>query len=85
MAGQISDEDKEFCTSAASSLPETVDDTTWSSWTSGLKEASGRKGKQLFMPLRLALTGRARGPEMGAILKLLGSERAKARLNGKSA
>ncbi len=85
MAGQIADEDKAFCAAAADCLPEDVDAATWSAWTNQLKTETGRKGKGLFMPLRLALTGRSRGPEMGAILALLGSERAKARLRGDAA
>ena len=85
MAGQIEDEDAAFCAAAAESLPEELTDTTWSEWTSALKAETGRKGKGLFMPLRRALTGRNRGPEMGAILILLGSERAKGRLRGEAA
>lgn len=85
MAGQIDDADAAFCAAAADSLPDEITDTTWSEWTSALKAETGRKGKTLFMPLRLALTGRNRGPEMGAILSLLGSERAKGRLRGEAA
>ncbi|MEL7097259.1 MAG: glutamate--tRNA ligase [Pseudomonadota bacterium] len=44
---------------------------TWSAWTSTVKDVTGRKGKGLFMPLRLALTGQARGPEMAALMPLL--------------
>ena len=44
---------------------------TWSTWTSAVKEASGRKGKQLFMPLRQAVTGLQRGPEMADVMPLL--------------
>ncbi len=84
MAGQIADEDKAFCAEAAECLPEEVDEGTWTAWTAQLKETTGRKGKTLFMPLRLALTGRSRGPEMSEILTLLGSERAKARLRGEA-
>lgn len=84
-SGQIEDEDKEFCDAAAACLPDSIDEETWGTWTKTLKSETGRKGKTLFMPLRRALTGRNRGPEMGAILKLLGSERAKARLRGESA
>ena len=84
MAGQIEAEDADFCRAAAECLPDAISDTTWSEWTSLLKSETGRKGKGLFMPLRRALTGRNRGPEMGAILKLLGSERAKARLMGEA-
>jgi len=82
MPGQIADEDVEFCKIAAAALPETITDQTWSELTTHLKEVTGRKGKSLFMPLRMALTGRPHGPEMGAMLSLLGADKAKARLNG---
>lgn len=85
MAGQIEDEDAEFCKTAADCLPAKITDATWSEWTSTLKEQTGRKGKGLFLPLRLALTGRRGGPSMGAILDLLGSEKAAARLRGETA
>jgi glutamyl-tRNA synthetase len=45
-----------------------------------LKQTTGRKGKSLFLPLRLALTGRASGPEMAPLLKLIGKDRALQRL-----
>lgn len=54
----------------------------WHALTAALKDATGRKGKTLFLPLRLALTGRAQGPDMAALLPLIGRERAIARLNG---
>ena len=44
---------------------------TWSTWTSAVKEATGRKGKSLFMPLRLAITGQQRGPEMADVMPML--------------
>jgi glutamyl-tRNA synthetase len=47
------------------------DGTTWKSWTDAVKAETGRKGKGLFMPLRKALTGRAKGPEMAAFLPLM--------------
>jgi glutamyl-tRNA synthetase len=53
----------------------------WGALTTALKEASGRKGKALFMPLRLALTGREHGPDMAALLPLIGKERALKRLS----
>lgn len=84
MAGQIEDEDKDFCVAAADCLPDDIDGDTWGAWTGTLKSETGRKGKSLFMPLRRALTGRNRGPEMGAILQILGAERAKARLRGEA-
>jgi len=82
MAGQIADEDKEFCMAAAACLPTTLNADTWSEWTGRLKEETGRKGKSLFLPLRLALTGRRGGPGMGALLVMLGAEKAKGRLKG---
>jgi len=85
MPGQIADEDKGFCSQSAKTLPSNIDENTWGEWTSALKDSTGRKGKSLFYPLRMALTGRARGPGMDQILPLLGAERAKSRLQGKSA
>ena len=85
MAGQIADEDAEFCKTAAQCLPAEFTDATWSEWTGKLKKQTGRKGKNLFLPLRLALTGRRGGPSMGDILDLLGSEKAAARLRGEVA
>lgn len=70
---EIAAEDRDFITDAATALPaEPWDDQTWKNWTSSLKESSGRKGKQLFMPLRLALTGRSDGPELKSLLPLIG-------------
>ena len=55
-------------------------DDPWHALTDRLKEATGRKGRALFRPLRLALTGRESGPEMAPLLKLIGKERALERL-----
>jgi len=52
----------------------------WARLTSELKEATGRKGKALFLPLRQALTARDHGPDMAALLPLIGREAAVARL-----
>ena len=52
----------------------------WRVWTGALKEITGRKGKELFLPLRLALTGREHGPDMAALLPLIGRERALERM-----
>lgn len=77
----IADEDREFITLAASLLPaEPWDSETWKSWTSAVKQDSNRKGKQLFLPLRLALTGRADGPELKFLLPLIGRTACLARL-----
>ncbi|MGV6805593.1 MAG: glutamate--tRNA ligase [Ruegeria sp.] len=68
----IDDEDREFVAQAMALLPEgPFDGETWGQWTAVVKEATGRKGKGLFMPLRKALTGMERGPEMATFLPLL--------------
>ncbi|MDA7423281.1 glutamate--tRNA ligase [Thalassococcus lentus] len=68
----VDDEDKEFVAQAISMLPEPpYNADTWSEWTGAVKEATGRKGKGLFMPLRKAVTGRQRGPEMADVMQLL--------------
>ena len=79
--GVINAEDKEFITSARGLLPPAPwDGTTWKVWTEAVKTATGRKGKELFMPLRRALTGLDHGPELAALLPLIGREKALARL-----
>lgn len=71
----LSEEDRDFARTAFDHLPpEPWDETTWKIWTEALKQSSGRKGKALFMPLRLALTGRDKGPEIASLLPLLGRE-----------
>ncbi|MES0863832.1 glutamate--tRNA ligase [Ruegeria sp. SCPT10] len=68
----IADEDRDFIAEAIALLPDgPFDAETWGTWTKAVKEATGRKGKGLFMPLRKALTGMERGPEMAALLPLL--------------
>ena len=68
----IDDEDKEFVAEAMALLPEgPFDGETWGAWTKAVKEATGRKGRGLFMPLRKALTGQSHGPDMSAVLPLL--------------
>lgn len=54
----------------------------WAALTDALKAATGRKGKALFLPLRRALTGRDHGPDMAALLPLIGKDRALERLGG---
>ena len=68
----VADEDRDFVKTALALLPPLpYDDTTWSDWTARVKAATGRKGKGLFMPLRLAVTGRVDGPEMAQVMPLL--------------
>ncbi|MDJ0857663.1 MAG: glutamate--tRNA ligase [Dinoroseobacter sp.] len=69
---EIAEDDQEFVAQALAALPPLpFDENTWSSWTSAMKDATGRKGRALFMPLRHALTGRKRGPEMADLMPLL--------------
>ncbi|MEM5469616.1 glutamate--tRNA ligase [Celeribacter marinus] len=68
----IDDEDTDFITEAFTMLPAhpyTLD--TWKEWTTAVKDATGRKGKGLFMPLRKAVTGMERGPDMSNVMPLL--------------
>jgi glutamyl-tRNA synthetase len=74
-------DDRTFSAQAADAA-EALDwsDAPWAQLTSALKATTGRKGKSLFLPLRLALTGEDHGPEMAALLPLIGQDRAIARL-----
>ncbi|MGV8832796.1 MAG: glutamate--tRNA ligase [Devosia sp.] len=77
----IAEEDHEFLALARAMLPaEPWTIETWSEWTGALKGATGRKGKALFLPLRLALTGRHDGPELKSLLPLVGRTACLARL-----
>ncbi|AUC53497.1 glutamate--tRNA ligase [Sagittula sp. P11] len=68
----VADEDKDFVAQAFGMLGEPpYGPETWSQWTGAVKEATGRKGKGLFMPLRKAVTGLERGPEMADVMQLL--------------
>lgn len=68
----ISDEDKDFIPAAYALLPEPpYTSETWKEWTSAVKDATGRKGKGLFMPLRKAVTGMERGPDMSHVMPLM--------------
>ncbi len=68
----VDPEDREFVEQAFALLPEPpYGPDTWGAWTNAVKEATGRKGKALFMPLRKAVTGRERGPEMADVMRLL--------------
>jgi len=65
--------------------PEPWDGETWKAWTNAVREWTGAKGRALFMPLRLALTGLDHGPDLSALLPLIGRERAARRLAGERA
>lgn len=75
----IDDEDRAFVTEAMALLPEGPFDTeTWGTWTGAVKQATGRKGRALFMPLRKALTGQTQGPDMASLMPLLQVVKARA-------
>ena len=75
-------QDLEFLAIAASVLPQEITDNTWQEWTKLIAANSGKKGKELFMPLRLALTGQNSGPELKNLLPLLSREEILNRLIG---
>ena len=77
---------KEVTKAAAVLLPAgPVDASIWKMWTTAIAAETGIQGKGLFMPLRLALTGRDAGPELASLLAIMGRDRILARLNGVSA
>lgn len=68
----ISATDESFIKTALSLLPARPwSETTWKTWTEDVKSTTGRKGKDLFMPLRKALTGLDHGPDMSKLMPLL--------------
>ena len=79
-------EDRDYLCAAAEAAAalEWVDDP-WGALTGVLKERTGRKGRALFLPLRRALTGRDEGPDMHALLPLIGRDRALERLRAATA
>ncbi|WP_309084486.1 glutamate--tRNA ligase [Chelativorans sp.] len=71
----LPEEDRDFFDAALELLPpKPWDGETWRVWTDRVKEKTGRKGKALFKPLRLALTGRESGPELAELLPLIERE-----------
>ena len=71
-APDVADEDKAFVDTALTMLPERPwTNETWKVWTGTVKDATGRKGRGLFMPLRKALTGMEHGPDMSKLMPLL--------------
>lgn len=78
----VAEGDRAFLAEAAARLPDDPwDETTWTTWTEAVKAATGRKGRALFLPLRLALTGLDHGPEMKRLLPLIGRKNTSARLS----
>ena len=78
---QLSHDDRALVREAAA-VAETLDWSAepWRSLTDALKSSTERKGKALFLPLRLALTGRESGPEMAGLVERMGKDRAVSRL-----
>jgi len=74
-------DDKVFLAAALATLPESFSPATWGEWTGALKTQTGRKGKELFLPLRRALTGQDHGPELAALLPVWGPAEVRARLS----
>lgn len=86
MASEIAADDRAFCSLAAEMLPaEPWGEGVWDEWLAALKAKADRKGRALFHPLRIALTGREQGPELRAILPFIGRARASARLCAETA
>ena len=76
-------EDSELTNKGAELLPpEPWNEETFGSWIKALKEASGKNGKELYHPVRLALTGMEDGPELKVLLPLIGWNKAQKRLKG---
>lgn len=77
----LPDADAAFIKSSLDVLPEEWNADIWNNWLNKVKEATGRKGKDLFMPLRLALTGQAHGPELAPLMQHWGRAEVVARLS----
>lgn len=78
--------DASFTNVAATLLPSGQwGEQSWDQFVHAVKEKTGRKGKELFMPLRLALTAMEHGPDMKTLFALIGRERAEKRLKGEAA
>ena len=76
--------DENFLNTALETLPEgNFDKNTWTNWTSILMEETGRKGKELYNPLRMCLTGQNKGPEMATLVFLMGRVKVLERLTNK--
>jgi glutamyl-tRNA synthetase len=75
-------ENQDFLDSALEVLPtDQFNEKTWSIWTKKLSEETGKKGKELYMPLRLCLTGQNKGPEMADLILMMGRDKVIKRLS----
>ena len=75
-------ENQDFLDSALEALPkDQFNEKTWSTWTQKLSQKTGKKGKELYMPLRLCLTGQNKGPEMADLILMMGRDKVINRLS----
>ena len=75
--------DQDFLNICSKLLPsDNWDEATWEKWMAKIIEHTGRKGKDLFMPIRLALTAQEHGPELKSLIYLLGKDKIIQRLCG---
>ena len=75
-------ENQDFLNSALEALPkDQFNEKTWSTWTQKLSQITGKKGKELYMPLRLCLTGQNKGPEMADLILMMGRDKVIKRLS----
>jgi glutamyl-tRNA synthetase len=73
--------ERELLLTAGSLLPpEPWGDDVWNQWIAALEQVTGRSGEALLVPLRLSLTGEDSGPDLAALLPLIGRSRAASRL-----
>ena len=85
IAPQISENDHEFLSMICELLPQDLDENVWDRWIALIKSKTDRKGKDLFMPIRKAITGTEHGPELKHILPLIKRETVIKRLKGEKA
>ena len=75
-------ENQDFLDTALEVLPiDQFNEKTWSTWTKKLSQVTGKKGKELYMPLRLCLTGQNKGPEMADLILMMGRDKIIKRLS----
>ncbi len=77
---KLSEDSLRVIVAAQETIPPEMTPESWKAWASAISTATGAKGKALYQPLRLALTGEEHGPEMAPLLVLMGRERAARRL-----